>query len=162
MSRKMRGKGDVIFDDIIADVQAVQISGHGSSELALHSCHALLVCLAKLFVPLCQLCQCVSSRNNHKLTLSSMPVYQSRLKLSMAKSSQPHSSFTTTNPSAGPISQVTLPKLGSSLICTGFVCVSEPQLVSQLNRVHTFGWLMAYAISPSPSDSGGKCNSSGG
>lgn len=34
----MWDKADVMFDDIIADVQGVQISGCGASEPALHSC----------------------------------------------------------------------------------------------------------------------------
>lgn len=68
VSGRIRGKGDVIFDDIIADVQGVQISGCGSSELALHSCPVLSVCPALPFIPLCQLCQCVRSRNSLTLT----------------------------------------------------------------------------------------------
>lgn len=165
VSRRMRGKGDVIFDDIIADVQGVQIRGCGSSEPAPHSCPALSVC-----VPPGPLSPSASSASVWALEITSnsplspLPVYQSRLKLSMAKPSHPHSSLTITNPLAGPISQVTLPKLSSSLICTVFF-LSEPQhgvLVSQLNWVHTLSWLAAHAsplLPPSPNNSGGNRSS---
>lgn len=71
------GKGDVMFDDIIADVQGVQISGRGSLEPALHSCPALSCVPPEPFIPPCQLCQTVSSRNSLKLTLissASLPI----------------------------------------------------------------------------------------
>lgn len=48
---EIRGKGDVMFDDVIAYVQGVQISGRGFSEPALHSCPALSVCPAPALYP---------------------------------------------------------------------------------------------------------------
>lgn len=66
-----------MFDDIIADVQGVQISGRGSLEPALHSCPALSCVPPEPFIPPCQLCQTVSSRNSLKLTLissASLPI----------------------------------------------------------------------------------------
>lgn len=53
LSRNIGGNGDVIFDDITADVQALQIRGHGSSEPALHSCPAFFCLLPTL--PQCTL-----------------------------------------------------------------------------------------------------------
>lgn len=57
VSGSIRGKGDVIFDDIIADVQGVQISGRSSSEQTLHSCPSLSV------RPPSPLFRCASSAN---------------------------------------------------------------------------------------------------
>lgn len=48
---EIRGKGDVMFGDVIAYVQGVQISGRGFSEPALHSCPALSVCPAPALYP---------------------------------------------------------------------------------------------------------------
>lgn len=122
---EMRGKGDVMFDDVIADVQCMQISDCGSSEPALRSCPALSVCPAPALypsVPALAVCELEIASNS---TLSPLSVYQFRLKLSVAKASPLHSSNTATDPLAGSISQVTMPKLSSRALF--FFFQSEPQ-----------------------------------
>ena len=122
-----RGKGDVMFDDIIADVQGVQISGRGSLEPALHSCPALSCVPPEPFIPPCQLCQTVSSRNSLKLTLISSASLPIPAQIERGKTLPPTFQSHYHQPFGRPHRAKSLCQSGApSLICTVFF-LSEPQ-----------------------------------
>ena len=148
----VRGKGDVMFDDIIADVQRVQISGRGSLEPALHSCPALSCVPPEPFIPLCQLCQTVSSRNSLKLTLISSASLPIPAQIERGKTLPPTFQSHYHQPFGRPHrpSHFAKAELQPHMHSVFSVWAPAWVLVSQLHRVHAQGRLATQAIPPPP------------